>query len=328
MARYHHILVSSLLLVVTLVLLVVVFDSRLLLVNKEIQDGGLDKTEGQIIYNQPEFYEENNFRRAITVAASIEPNSEISQVVVPHHLLASSYTARVLRLASGRQPLVIALVGPNHYEVAGQPISTAIVSWETVVGRVDTDADLTIKFMRDFNLTSQPSIFKKEHSHGAIVPFIKYYYPQTKILPILMSSRAGIEEANKLAQWLSDNLPLKSLVIFSIDFSHNLREEIASIKDKETEELINEFALDDIIKLKDDHVDSPASLVTSLLYAQKNNLSNQILWRGNANNFSPKIFDKVTSYFIIVSTYSKGVDMLNQSIWGSIVNFTQEIIDP
>ncbi|MFA4872336.1 MAG: AmmeMemoRadiSam system protein B [Patescibacteria group bacterium] len=252
-----------------------------------------------VIASQPMFFEFDNFQNALARAQAIAPRADIHAVVVPQHLLASSLIAAQIKRASGRRITSVAIIGPNHFNAGVERIASAAAVWQTEFGEATSDSALTSKFISDFGLLGDAEVFANEHAIGAVVPFVKYYLPEAKILPIVFNSYATLQDAEKVSAWLADNLPRDSLVIYSIDFSHYLPREEADLKDIETRAFIEGAQVSRIMALGNDHLDSPASLAAALLYADKKNLRADIVATKNSDDFSIERTQETTSYFII-----------------------------
>lgn len=245
------------------------------------------------------FFEKNNFAQAIETARSVRPKNNIAAVVVPQHLLASSLMASQIQAASGRNIATVVIIGPNHYNTGESTIATAKAQWETEFGLVASDAVMVDRLLLDLNLVDSPEVFRNEHAVGAIVPFIKYYLPEAKIVPIVFSSYANLGDADKVAQWLKDNLSPDSLIVYSIDFSHYLTREQADPMDISTKQYIESRDVSKIITLGNDNLDSPASLATALLYAQKKGLPQEIVANKNSDDFNLVRQEATTSYILV-----------------------------
>ena len=252
-----------------------------------------------VIQYRAEFYEENNFGLAIEFASQEKPRSDIRAIIVSHHLLVSGYIAKLVKQASGRPIRTVVIIGPNHEDVGPTAIATARVTYKTANGAIRTDDAMTSRFLSDFDLRDNPSIFVKEHSVGAIVPLVQYYLPRAEVVPIVLSSSASLRDAEELGDWLSANLDDQSLVIFSIDFSHYLTEEVAHRNDEMTRRLIEARDLTAISDLNDDYVDSPATLMTALSYAEQKGLMTDIMANSNSNDFAQTKSGSTTSYFFV-----------------------------
>ena len=71
-----------------------------------------------VIQSRAEFYEENNFGRAVEFASQEKPRSDMRSIIVSHHLLVSGYIAKLVKQASGRPIWTVVIIGPNHEDVA------------------------------------------------------------------------------------------------------------------------------------------------------------------------------------------------------------------
>ncbi|MDD4901102.1 MAG: AmmeMemoRadiSam system protein B [Patescibacteria group bacterium] len=250
-----------------------------------------------IVEIQDSFYNGEQFLSAIRKADKITPRSDVYAMIVPHHLVGADIIAELIKTASGRPIDTVIVIGPNHNNIGREPLATAPVNWQTPEGILPANVKLEELFLGDNRLQPNQSALEKEHSVGAIMPFIKHYWPQAQVLPIVLSSYAGKVEAEKLSDWLKSRLGKNSLVIFSFDFSHYLTKGEADLKDKETKNLIENFLIDKIYGLNNDHVDSPAGLAAAMLLAQKVGL--KIFFVRHNNSFDYAISKPVatTSYF-------------------------------
>lgn len=251
------------------------------------------------IKSQSMFYDEANFQQAITAAEKVSKKRNIKAIVVPQHLLASELIAQQIKRASGGDIETVFIIGPNHFNVGTSDIASASVAWETAQGEVVSDEQLVNQFLTDLNLLAGPEIFNNEHAVGAIVPFVHYYLPEAKIVPIVFRSYADRANVDQVVKWLNTNLPKKSLVIFAIDFSHYLPREQADQMDQLTRSYIEKADLNQLMSLGDDNLDSPASLVTALALAQKQNWHLEIVANQNSDDFVQMQTSQTTSYFVI-----------------------------
>jgi|SRR3990167_2822140 len=260
---------------------------------------GSESDKWQTIYLQEMFYEPENFAKAVKLAEDTVKQDNIYLIVVPHHLLASEYIAQLIKMSSGQNIKTVVILGPNHENIGSDVVAAAKARWNTPFGLAETDEELVSNFAVDFKLKSDYQVLVNEHSVGAIAPFVKYYLPEAKILPIVFSSNASINEAEKVSQWLIDNLPSESLIIVSTDFSHYLTKQQADQNDEITRQLILERDIEKITVLNNDYIDSPISLVTALIYAKENNLQTEIINNSNSFDFSVIKPTETTSYFTI-----------------------------
>lgn len=249
------------------------------------------------IRQQAMFYEENNFFAAIEKAKNIKPKENVFAIVVPHHLLASEYIAGMIKLSSGRAIERVIIIGPNHENVSQKILVSATAEWQTPFGGVKSDNSITDSFFERFGERSYSQVFDNEHSVGAIVPFVKYYFPKATITPVVINSYANLQDAKKLADWLDESLEEKTLLIVSTDFSHYLDKISAERNDLRTRKWIEERDVEAVSRLNNDFIDSPISLATVLVLAEKRNWVAKEIYHGNSFDFSLTKTSETTSYF-------------------------------
>ncbi len=250
-----------------------------------------------IVETQDSFYSREQFLPAVKKAGEIAPRPDVYAIIVPHHLVGADIIAELLKTASGRPIDTVVVIGPNHSNVGREPLASAPVNWQTPEGDLLADDKLVKSFLTDNRLEPNPSALANEHSVGAIMPFIKHYLPQARVLPIVLSSYAGKVEAEKLSGWLKSRLGKNSLVIFSLDFSHYLTKGEADLKDEETKSLIENFLIDKIYGLNNDYVDSPAGLAMAMLLAEQAGLKASFIRHNNSFDYAISKPAATTSYF-------------------------------
>lgn len=255
-----------------------------------------------IVQMQDSFYNREQFLSAIKKADEIIPRSDVYAIIVPHHLVGADIIAELIKITSGRPIDTVVVIGPNHENIGREPLASAPVNWQTPEGDLLANVKLAELFLTDNRLQSNQSALEKEHSVGAIMPFIKHYWPQAQVLPIVLSSYAGKAGAEKLSDWLKSRLGKNCLVIFSLDFSHYLTKGEADLKDEETKNLIENFLIDKIYGLNNDYVDSPAGLATAILLAQKAGLKASFIRHNNSFDYAISKPAATTSYFGIAFT--------------------------
>lgn len=245
------------------------------------------------------FYERQNFFAAQALAAKIKPESGVRAVVVPHHLLASRFVADALARAAGTKYKTVVVVGPNHDNRGPDLVSSVAVAYETPSGLVLPDEEKVAQLRQLFSCRSDATVFLPEHSVGAMVPTIAQDFPDAKIVPVILSSKVGKTESDKLSAWLS-RLPASTLVVFSVDFSHYLTADQAAAKDAETAAALASRDVATIGRWGNDHIDSPFTIVTMLKYANKIGAGLEVAAHANANDFLAVKAVSTTSYFEII----------------------------
>jgi|SRR3989339_676286 len=173
------------------------------------------------------------YERANRVSEDIQRTGSLSGIVAHHLLVADKIAQLFASLGTGREKIIV-ILSPNHFSLGRSPIQVTDGTWETPFGDVEVDTDLLTKFLeRDSNLSYEPETFEKEHGVSAIVPFIKYWFPQARILPIVIHDKTTIDQVNTLAQTLQEIVP-KAIVVASMDMSHQKPQEIQISHDEMT----------------------------------------------------------------------------------------------
>jgi len=136
-----------------------------------------------------------------------------------------------------------------------------------------------------------------DHAISGLLPFVKYYLPDVKIIPILLKKTYSQTQINTLADTLNNLMDEDTVVIASIDFSHYLTRAQAKINDTKTLKLINKFDIQQISILNSDYVDSPSSLAVLLTVMQKRGTTNfDLLFHSNSGELQNNSVIPTTSY--------------------------------
>lgn len=204
------------------------------------------------------------FLSAIARSTAVATSSQLSGVIIPHHLLAKQLIADSLVVASGGHYQDIVLLSPDHYSAGKTIISVSERNFSTVFGDLDSDRAL-IKLLKSLSFVDEANFFYREHGLQASLPFIKYYFPQARIVAITFRSDAKPEQLDALIDLLEENLPADTLVIQSTDFSHYLTPLAAAGRDEETLAVLKDNQPDKIWDLNQPaNIDSLAAAYVQL----------------------------------------------------------------
>ncbi len=220
--------------------------------------------------------------------------------IVTHHFLASGLMVRFFAaLRDQSSPETIVLLGPNHFHHGLANISISSLPWKTPFGMLRTDKSLVQQIGAAIHLPEDPDAFTGEHSVGVLIPFLKYYFPRTQVVPVLIDVNADEYRLAALRVWLSQMLKNPNvLVLLSMDFSHDSAAEIADMRDEQAQHVISVM---DVSKIGELHVDCRKGLRLLLgalreagpVSVQINEHTNSAQLTGNTNQTN------VTSYFTI-----------------------------
>ena len=159
----------------------------------------------------------NHFNCNFTIEK--EPSIQIKALIVPHagYVYSGFTTNLAYNLASKKQYENIIVIGPSHrYYLEGASIAS-YKQYETPLGNIDINLELvnTLKDKFDFLCFDEDAHF--EHSTETQAPFIKNYFPNSKIVEIVY----GKIQYEKLALIIDELLKNKNnLIVISTDLSH------------------------------------------------------------------------------------------------------------
>jgi AmmeMemoRadiSam system protein B len=230
------------------------------------------------------------------------PEGRIVSGVVPHHLLAGRLIAEFMEVLAGQEPDLIILVGPNHPNEGGRVI-TGLYDWQTPEGLVRTDAAVTRDLLNRGLAVRDEETLSREHSVGALVPFIKHFLPQARVVTLILHRDVSGRELDGLAAALEPRLGQKAVLVASVDFSHYLTRREAEAKDEYTLKVMRNFDYATLFRLDNDYLDSPASLALVFRCAEGKGLRQfSVLENTNSGILLQNDVMDTTSYFTLVFT--------------------------
>jgi AmmeMemoRadiSam system protein B len=248
------------------------------------------------------FYHRDDFYHSLSFAEKQEkPRRKVVAGVIPHHLFVSNYIANFFSQRANDPPKTVILIGPNHENVGQNDIITTRKTWQTDFGMLQPDEAIIDKLVKDgvVSLASDP--FENEHAIGGLTAYIKYYFRESTVVPLLFKSRTGLDEVIRLSQILSPLLDEEIFFVASVDFSHYLTAKQAEMNDEVTLKYMQSFDIEGIMKLDEqDFLDSPAAIATLFSTMQLKGISSfDILYHTNSGILSKSENTQTTSYFVI-----------------------------
>lgn len=189
-------------------------------------------------------------------------SSGIAGGIVPHHLLAGKMIAEFFQYLSQDPPQTVVVIAPNHRKIGMSGIHTSSLDWETPFGVLEAETGLTALIKEKTEAAENKALMEEEHSISSLAPYIKYYLPEAKIVPILLHGNyPSSEKLGNLLAAVQSEKP-GTAIIASVDFSHYLDVETANKMDKNTLEAIRTADTEAISKMGNDNLDSPVSVIT------------------------------------------------------------------
>jgi len=253
------------------------------------------------------FYSAEKFQKSIArskLLADTYPKSKtIFAAVVPHDLSHAEYLAYFFQNLSRQNPSLVVLIGPNHWEAGSHQIQSASQNWSTAFGSIETDKKMLQELTKSVPVKDDPSVLYNEHSISGLIPYLAYYLPGTKVLPLTVKSELNLTGIRQLSNKLTALLPSDAVVVASVDFSHFLTSAEADKNDRFSEAALSSLNAFDIISLGarfNDYLDSPPSIGILLTWLKQNKISHhKLLFHANSGKLANNYTDPVTSYFVM-----------------------------
>ena len=250
------------------------------------------------------FFDAASFEAHVAKAVSF-PLQTLSAGVVPHHLLAGQLIASFFQSArdTGETYDTVIILGPNHLG-EGADITIADRGFHTYFGDVacDEDAIGQILACKPLQVRVDDDLLQSDHAVSSLIPYLKYYLPDAKVVSLLLSRRVTMSQTQDLAQLLNSIAnDKKCLIVGSVDFSHGLSTEDAAIEDKRTREAMIGYDFEAIKEMPNENLDSPETLCTLLCYfAERGEKTVSILNHKSAADFlNGTQLHNCTTYFVL-----------------------------
>lgn len=170
--------------------------------------------------------------------------------ILPHDILAKNLIDDFL-FRLNYSPQKIYIIGPNHFEAGNSVVITNKNS--------ETNNLLKLNFIK-----SNDEVITKEHSITVFQNIIPKKYPQSEIIPLIISANISLPNIENLVNYISKNNTTNTLILCSIDFSHYRSLSDADTYDQQTLEYIKHRNYSKIYELNNNYVDSPKSLIIFL----------------------------------------------------------------
>lgn len=255
-------------------------------------------------FNTDFAFDNRTFLPSVAKFQNTSPAPPPQVLVLPHHLLASDLIARGISLFTSKPPETIVLLSPNHANLGQCDIISSFNSWNTPYGSVEVDKKLLQGFLDSRAVCLDDRAMEIEHGVAGLLPFIHYFLPQTKIVPLIFKKDIEPNLFHSFTkQLISSSASFTTLV--SLDFSHGLKQLESLKRDDITRKLIEDHNLSELSKLGSEYVDSPPALIAALEIINALGLKLQFLDHTDSSSYN-HVPDNVTSYFLL-----SGLDQSN-----------------
>jgi len=283
------------------------------IVDSAENSAGITQAEQQVIQIQKENlkcinYIEKDFISSVNAATEKQVeqigDGAIKGGIIPHHLLAGRIIASFFKTVASINPdaELVVVVAPNHKRFGNAKIHTGSWDWETPFGILNADDEVVSHLENECGAGTDFKLLEEEHSISSLVPYIKYFLPESKIVPVLLHGDLGLENSKPLGEKIESIVEGKNyLIVASVDFSHYLPVEKADKMDEITIEAIKNRDLTAISHMGNDNLDSPPSIITLLEAMNRAGADSMtVLDHSNSARITGTGAGNTTSYFSIM----------------------------
>jgi AmmeMemoRadiSam system protein B len=213
-----------------------------------------------------------NFINTLEVfATNSGTKQDIVSGVVPHHLLAEEIIEDFFSYISFREkPKTIVILSPDHFQSgilmeSNSFITITVDSNDQEFNNLKVDTLLWGKLVKENKMALNNSAVIVEHGVTVLLPYIKKYFPETNILPILIPADITKEQVEQLIKTIDENTLLYTIVVASVDFSHYLPSQAAEFHDIKSIRVLLNFEEENF---KNIEVDCWQALYAARLFAK------------------------------------------------------------
>ena len=259
-----------------------------------------------------------NFINTLEVLASDSDNKQdIVSGVVPHHLLAKEIIEDFFSyISSQEKPKTIVILSPDHFQSgilmeSNSFITIALNSDNKNFKNLIVDTSLLEKLAKENKITSNNSAVIAEHGVTVLLPYIKKYFPETNILPILIPADITKEQIEQLAETIDKNTLLDTIIAASVDFSHYLPSQAADFHDVKSIRVLLNFEEENFENIE---VDCWQALYAARLFAKlRQKEVPRIIAHKNSVDFLNLELEETISYFSVVFEEKKTEEIFSGS---------------
>jgi len=261
-----------------------------------------------------------HFINTSEILASDSGNKQdIVSGVVPHHLLAKDIIEDFFSyISSQRKPETIVILSPDHFqsEILNDNNAFITLDWKSGSGKkefenIKIDSLLGKKVADDDKIALNSSAIVYDHGITNLIPYIKKYFPETNILPILIPADITKEQVEQLVKIIDENTLLNTIIVASVDFSHYLPSRAADFHDTKSIRVLLNFEEENF---KNIEVDCWQALYAARLFAKlRQKEVPRIIAHKNSVDFLKLYSETTTSYFSVVFGEKKSKEIFSDS---------------
>lgn len=146
---------------------------------------------------------------------------QIVALISPHAGMQYSgeISAAVYRLLAKKKIKKIIILAPSHFQYFSGIALPEFDIYQTPLGKISVDKLIINKLKQNQIFSFVPSAYYPEHSIEMQLPFIQYYLPAAKIIPLIVG-QINNDQIDQVAQCLKNLIDKNTIVVVSSDFIH------------------------------------------------------------------------------------------------------------
>ncbi|GAI59432.1 unnamed protein product, partial [marine sediment metagenome] len=219
-------------------------------------------------------------------------------------------------ISSQEKPKAIVILSPDHFQSGILMGSNSFITITVdpnykELNNLKVDTLLWGKLFKENKMILNNSAVIAEHGVTTLLPYIKKYFPETNILPILIPADITKEQVEQLVKTIDENTPLNTIVVVSVDFSHYLPSHAAGFHDVKSIRVLLNFEEENF---KNIEVDCWQALYAARLFAKlRQKETPHIMVHKNSTDFLNLELEETTSYFSVVLGEKKSEEFFSDS---------------
>lgn len=197
--------------------------------------------------------------------------SESIGMTVPHYLPMMQLNASAFSSVDGEDVETVFVIAPNHIG-KGAPIQVSGNGFFWSRDSIEGDKEALSRLLKNRNIECKEAdeLIKSDHSASIQMPYIKQYFPNSRVVTILLSHRVRDYEIQAISDTIAEiALEKRIFIVASIDFSHYLKPRETKERDEETREIIARGNFSALRKLTGANIDCPEAMAIFLLVADR-----------------------------------------------------------
>jgi len=249
-------------------------------------------------YLQSFFNNKNQYQQSFQKYQN-SPKKTVTAGIISHHFLALDL---ISQLFSGINPSGIKniyLIGPDHFYITTAPITTTSYSWHTPFGNLSANTANIKKLTKKSQAEDNYLAFTNEHSIYTLIPFIKNFFSNALITPLVLNTSKDLSYFYNFGKNLN---PKNSILIISSDFSHQSTPVQAQQNDQVSIEALSDENID---RIGDITCDCRQCIALLYGYLKNKPSSFEFISNTTSQNYGETDLTNLTSYLSAYFTPSQ-----------------------